>query len=575
MEEANDGVCKEEESLEASRCVIHVLVVSTSPDASPAPPTSPPASPVPPPPPTTPRRRPHPGTAPLSPPFAGHSSPPKSHFHSRLVRSTSAVPPNGSDVGHSPPPCHFRSNDEDEVLLDFNPSPERECSPVPEDGSPGEKAAPEILVIASPTDVREDHSGAEAQAFEDHDRWLLLRHASYRDAATHQHSGEGRTVRRRGWTTVTTQRSKEVSNATSNYCSAEGQAHQPDLLQLLWKKASGRCFNCFARDHRIAQCRDPPRCILRSGSGHKAKLCPSHPTSFARRPLHSNPTIAARLSQPQPQRLPHHQDPRHPHHQPLHPNPTIATHLSNTHFSRPLHPNPDLAARLCDTAWAPLCVKTEQVKPMEDLIPRASFRRAELIEACVPRLSEMARVERDLSMHSLVVIAADSRAPLGRRAVLEAANISFGLNPGDLEVDLISKSKFLLKFRIPALRNLVLTSHSPLMVGRNCLGIMPWTRQRWASTARMIYHVRVCIEGIPHHVWQVSTVAKLFDPATMIEGIDENQRRDEEESACFYLWVWSCNPDVLAKSDTLHIEEPLLPLSLRHIIRSWASTPTR
>lgn len=143
--------------------------------------------------------------------------------------------------------------------------------------------------------------------------------------------------------------------------------------------------------------------------------------------------------------------------------------------------------------------------------------------------------------------------------MLEAANISFGLNPGDLEVDLISRPEFLLKFRIPALRNLVLTSHSPLMVGRNCLGIMPWTRQRWASTARMIYRVRFCIEGIPRHVWQVSTVAKLFDPATMIEGIDENQLRDEEESACFYLWVWSCNPDALAKSGTLRIEEPLLP----------------
>jgi len=45
--------------------------------------------------------------------------------------------------------------------------------------------------------------------------------------------------------------------------------HPPkgSLLQLLKAKAANRCFNCFARDHRIAQCRDPPRCIRCSRSG--------------------------------------------------------------------------------------------------------------------------------------------------------------------------------------------------------------------------------------------------------------------------------------------------------------------
>ncbi|RLM75502.1 hypothetical protein C2845_PM15G25150 [Panicum miliaceum] len=44
-----------------------------------------------------------------------------------------------------------------------------------------------------------------------------------------------------------------------------------NLLQLLRAKAGDRCYNCFARDHRIAQCRDPPRCVLCSKSGHKAR----------------------------------------------------------------------------------------------------------------------------------------------------------------------------------------------------------------------------------------------------------------------------------------------------------------
>ena len=45
------------------------------------------------------------------------------------------------------------------------------------------------------------------------------------------------------------------------------------LSLLLKAKAENKCFNCFARDHRIADCRDPPCCILCSKSGHKARQC--------------------------------------------------------------------------------------------------------------------------------------------------------------------------------------------------------------------------------------------------------------------------------------------------------------
>ena len=40
------------------------------------------------------------------------------------------------------------------------------------------------------------------------------------------------------------------------------------LLLLLHSKAENRCFNYFARDHRIAQCRDPPalRLVLQIGA---------------------------------------------------------------------------------------------------------------------------------------------------------------------------------------------------------------------------------------------------------------------------------------------------------------------
>ena len=53
-----------------------------------------------------------------------------------------------------------------------------------------------------------------------------------------------------------------------------GQQDINGFLQILKTKAVGRCYNCLASDHRIASCRDPPKCILCSRSGHKARRCP-------------------------------------------------------------------------------------------------------------------------------------------------------------------------------------------------------------------------------------------------------------------------------------------------------------
>lgn len=75
------------------------------------------------------------------------------------------------------------------------------------------------------------------------------------------------------------------------------------LLALLKAKAGARrCFNCFALDHRISQCRDPPRCILCSRFGHKARFCPSPPVSsppcsHARSPLRSPVGVQGALLQ--------------------------------------------------------------------------------------------------------------------------------------------------------------------------------------------------------------------------------------------------------------------------------------
>lgn len=71
-----------------------------------------------------------------------------------------------------------------------------------------------------------------------------------------------------------------------------------------------------------------------------------------------------------------------------------------------------------------------------------------------------------------------------------------------------------------------------------------------------MFRARVCIKGIPKHVQQIETIAKLFNAPTFIDEIDI-EHETEQERDCLCLWVWPANPDGLAKMATLQVAEPL------------------
>lgn len=51
----------------------------------------------------------------------------------------------------------------------------------------------------------------------------------------------------------------------------QGRSNGGGWLETLKAKAGKRCYNCLSAGHRIADCRDPPRCLLCSRFGHKAR----------------------------------------------------------------------------------------------------------------------------------------------------------------------------------------------------------------------------------------------------------------------------------------------------------------
>lgn len=54
---------------------------------------------------------------------------------------------------------------------------------------------------------------------------------------------------------------------------------------------AGRCFHCLVRDHRVAQCREPIKCLGRRTNGHITRHCPNRLSRRSRllRPLHQAP----------------------------------------------------------------------------------------------------------------------------------------------------------------------------------------------------------------------------------------------------------------------------------------------
>ncbi|CAL4951887.1 unnamed protein product [Urochloa decumbens] len=282
------------------------------------------------------------------------------------------------------------------------------------------------------------------------------------------------------------------------------------FLQILKAKAVGRCFNCLARDHRIASCRDPPRCILCSRSGHKAKYCPGRaPTAVWKR---RTATVAD---------------------------------------AAPAAAAPPTGASRGSTPVVPLS------SPM-DHIPGEAWRRPERVSACAARTNKVREAERDLQMHALIAVQLDARVQLSCDGVLREALQQLRIPAHALQVSRISASTFLLRFQSPELRNFT-RARGAIDVGRTSLHLMPWGRQFGAAAAlgTLFYRARICFEGVPGHAHQVESILHLLPKQSLVEGIDHVRVR-EDEKGCFIVWIWCKDLDALGVLGNLQIEEPMV-----------------
>jgi hypothetical protein len=73
--------------------------------------------------------------------------------------------------------------------------------------------------------------------------------------------------------------------------------------------------------------------------------------------------------------------------------------------------------------------------------------------------------------------------------------------------------------------------------------------------SKLLYRVRLCIEGVPAHLRHASVLGSLFSPSAIIEEeVCELEKHEEEE--CARMWLWTSDPDDIAITGTLLAEEP-------------------
>jgi hypothetical protein len=70
--------------------------------------------------------------------------------------------------------------------------------------------------------------------------------------------------------------------------SSSMQKLSPEYKKQFW----GKCFWCFASDHKVTHYHDPPRCLNCFGSGHLAHRCNAPPRPHLQKPnIHSHLTF--------------------------------------------------------------------------------------------------------------------------------------------------------------------------------------------------------------------------------------------------------------------------------------------
>jgi hypothetical protein len=292
------------------------------------------------------------------------------------------------------------------------------------------------------------------------------------------------------------------------------------------EKMSGRCFNCLSTSHRRAQCRDPTVCWKYKRIGHISSRCASS--------LHSAPCISSseKASPPAASALlfnlsTAHQRTRHAR--------SMDRHRSFGGGSSGPRARPNLVGG----------VRERVVEPRGSAVnylgnPRFHPRIAAKI---MDTSEEMEHIKLLLCNRAMVITEDGPMEVRSREEVKDIIYHQFGIRKHELHVFRNYPEPFIAIFSTSHDRDVVYAA-ARAVEGLIELRFHAWELDRFGERVVIPYHVRLCIEGIPHHAWSKEVADKVLDDEAFIHHV-EQETVEKIDQRSFNCWVFCKDPSRL------------------------------
>ncbi|KAJ1274659.1 hypothetical protein BS78_05G078700 [Paspalum vaginatum] len=266
----------------------------------------------------------------------------------------------------------------------------------------------------------------------------------------------------------------------------------------------GKCCNCFATNHRAAECRNATKCWRCLRDGHQASCCPGYKFSMLEG---SSPSPQTKLASP---------------------------------------PNPVLNKSFLQAAKG---ASLEMATYPGD--PRARPSR----EYCAVSAMGAIKEERDMLVDKAVVCSHDgSSHDSAPKHVSDALGERLGIHPQEMQVMNHFPEQYFIIFHDPQNKQRVLHRTRINHRGRN-FTFEDWSERRYGSVAKWEFRTSLRIEGIPVHAWNDNVAVLVTGRHCAIHCVDEKTAR-RKRTRTYDLWAWCSDPSKVPREVWLTITDP-------------------
>jgi hypothetical protein len=141
----------------------------------------------------------------------------------------------------------------------------------------------------------------------------------------------------------------------------------------------------------------------------------------------------------------------------------------------------------------------------------------------------------------------------------------FGIRKHELHIYRSYPEPFLVLFSEIHDRDLVFAV-GKVIEGPFELGFHSWELDRFGDRQIIPYHVRLCIEGIPHHAWSKQLADKVLCDEALIHHVEEDTM-DRYDQRTFNCWAFTKDPSRIPQSVFLSLLTPEVEIGNRELVQ--------